>query len=78
MINDKSNWVKNPNKKQVVVLSLIWTTGLTLLLLAMTNFFTESPLQRKNLSMVFLIFLSAFWVFYVYRNYLRNHSKSDE
>ncbi|MDQ2721541.1 MAG: hypothetical protein M3Z26_17525 [Bacteroidota bacterium] len=78
MVNDKSNWVKNPNKKQVVVLSLIWLACLIPMLLAMTNFFTESPFQRKNLSLVFLIFLATFQVFNVYRNYLRNHSKTGE
>jgi len=76
MLNDKSNWVKNPNKKQVVALSLIWVAGLTLMLLAMTNFFTESPFHRKNLSMAFILFAATFTVFNVYRNYLRNHSKT--
>jgi K+-sensing histidine kinase KdpD len=76
MINDKSNWVKNPNKKQVIVLSIIWLVGLTFMLMAMTNFFAESPFQRKNLSMAFLISLVTYTVFSVYRNYFKNKSKT--
>lgn len=38
------DWVHNPNKKQLGLYSALWFIGVVLLALAVTNFFTESPL----------------------------------
>ena len=69
MVNDKSNWVKNPNKKQVVVLSLIWLACLIPMLLAMTNFFTESPLVRRNGLVILLVTFPTIILIRMIRNY---------
>jgi uncharacterized membrane-anchored protein len=72
----KSDWVKNPTKKQVVMASLIWLIGLILLLLPMTDFFSESPLKRKFLGVALLLVMATFTLFCVYLNYFRNRSKT--
>lgn len=75
MKSNKSDWVKNPTKKQVVFTIFIWLTGLSLITLSVTNFFTESPLQKKYLGSGLLLLMATFTLFRVCRNYFKNHLK---
>jgi hypothetical protein len=70
------DWVKNPTKKQVIAITLLWFAGLILSLLPMTNFFTESPLHKKYLVFGLFILMATYTIFCVYRNYIKNHSKT--
>jgi hypothetical protein len=70
MIN--KNWVENPTKKQAMTYGIIGILGMIMLLLSMTNFLTESPLQRKYLTLFILFISSAFTTTSIIRNYLKN------
>jgi|694.fasta_scaffold25335_13 hypothetical protein len=70
-----NHWVNNPTKKQVTVFLLIGLTAFIFLLLAMTNFFTETPFQGKFLGLYFLLIGAGIAVYNVCRNYYKNNSK---
>ena len=70
MIN--KNWVQNPTKKQAMTYGIIGILGMIMLLLTMTNFLTESPFQRKYITLFILFISSAFTTTSIIRNYLKN------
>ena len=70
MIN--KNWVQNPTKKQAMTYGIIGILGMIMLLLSMTNFLTESPFQRKYITLFMLFISSAFTTTSIIRNYLKN------
>jgi hypothetical protein len=70
MIN--KNWVENPTKKQAMTYGIIGILGMIMLLLSMTNFLTESPFQRKYITLFMLFISSAFTTTSIIRNYLKN------
>jgi len=70
MIN--KNWVENPTKKQAMTYGIIGILGMIMLLLSMTNFLTESPFQRKYITLFMLFISSALTTTSIIRNYLKN------
>ena len=68
-----NNWINNPTKKQLTLTILLGLTGFILLLLSMTNFFTETPFQGKYLILYFLLIGSALTVYKVCRSYYKNN-----
>ena len=44
----KKSWVDNPSKQQACVVFFVWFTGVTLIILSATDFFTESLLHKEN------------------------------
>lgn len=69
-----NHWIKNPTKKQLIVVVLLGLTSSFLLLLSITNFITESPFQGKFSGSFFLILASVFVVYKSCRNYYKNNS----
>ncbi len=63
---------KKLSKNQVLAIVGICTIGNAFLILSMTNFFSESFLNRKYLLLYFLIAGSIFTAFKVSLNYLKN------
>ncbi len=72
MNNKKSQWTKNPTKKQVVLVFFAWIGAIVLLTLSMTNFFVESPFKRQNMVLLFLILMCGFTTITVIKNYYKN------
>jgi len=72
--NDRPGWIKNPTKKQLIFLTLIWLTGLLFLLLSMTNFFSESILNKKYFILYFLLLISVLAMAGVYKNYFKSRA----
>ena len=69
-----NNWINNPTKKQMTLVVLLGLTGFILLLLSMTNFFTETPFRGKYLMLYFLLIGASLTVYKVCRNYNRNNN----
>lgn len=46
---EKSNFLKNPTKTQIILIAVFWFIGVLLLVLATTDLFRESMLQQKYL-----------------------------
>ena len=65
----KKNWINNPSRKQMILFSLVYFTGIVLLVLSMTNIFTESIIQRKYIIIYFLIIGSTIAAIKVHYNY---------
>lgn len=72
MKSKKVRWITNPTKKQAILISALWITGVILLIFAITNFFTENPFRLKNGMTLFLIIFSSFTIISVCRNYRKN------
>lgn len=63
------DWVNNPNKKQLGLYLVLWFIGVALLALAVTNFFTESPLVRRNGLVILLVTFPTIILIRMIRNY---------
>ena len=71
MIGNK-NWIANPTKKQVIFHVSLCLIGWVLLLLPMTNFFTESPFKRSYFIFYFILVSTMVTAIKVVLNYYRN------
>jgi|GEM_PF-3264070 len=60
------HWFQNPTKKQVIICTVLWLTGLLLLLLAITDLFREFYF---NIPVFLLLGGSTFSVIKLYNNY---------
>jgi hypothetical protein len=67
------NWYQNPTKKTLIVFGLLWLIGNTLLVLVLTDLFTESPLKVKNIIMMFFMIGSTVSVSHLYIKYFKKN-----
>lgn len=70
-----ANWVLNPTKKQFITAVLVFGIGVVLNVLSLTNLFTESPFQRKNILILILMLLTIILIIRVSRNYISKRSQ---
>lgn len=68
----KNNIYKNPSFKNVMVLSILWFTSNMLLVLSITDLFTESFFHKRYLVVYFLMLGSTATVAKVSLNYFKN------
>jgi hypothetical protein len=66
-----SNIFITPSKKILVIILITWFISVSILVLAVTNLFTESVFQRKFLAVNGLILSSTLSIRIIIRNYLR-------
>ena len=71
-----NNLILNPSKKQLNFCTIIWFTGVSLLMLVMTDLFTENPFRSKYLMLYLLIAGSTLAVCLQYINFFRNRNHS--
>jgi len=71
MKKSKTNWMNNPSRKQLILITSLWILANTLLVLSMTNLFTESIFQRTHIMIYLLMFGSTLTTFYSFRNFLK-------
>ena len=65
----KNNWINNPSRKQIILFTLVYLIAVLLLVLSMTNLFTESIIQKKYIMIFFLIISSTLATIKVHLNY---------
>lgn len=61
-------WFFTPTRKQAIMITCAWFFGLVLLIIAATNFFTESPFKKENLPVGLLVLFSASTVIIAWKN----------
>jgi hypothetical protein len=72
-LNEKSSWVQNPTKKNVTFYTIFTFIGSLFILLSITDFFTETPFQKRNTTM-FMLLLSGIWgCINIISNYNKNN-----
>ena len=71
---NKSSWVTNPTRKQIILTNLVWLTGITLMILSMTYLFKENPFESKNIMLFFLIIIATITEIKVTYNYSKNQT----
>ena len=69
-----NNWINNPTKKQLFLVIIVGLIGFIFLLLAMTNFFTETPFQGKYFMLYILQIGATLTVYKVCRSYFKNNN----
>ena len=70
--NKKANWVQNPTKKIIALYIVLTFIGSLLILLAITDFFSENPFKMKN-SLMFMLLIYPIWnCLKLMRNYANN------
>ena len=72
MKRKKTNWTNNPTKKQLILITTAWILGNMLLILSITDLFTESFFQRNYIMMYLLMIGSTLATFNLYRNFLKH------
>ena len=71
-LNKKANWVQNPTKKIVTLYIVLTFIASFLILLAITDFFSENPFQMKNALMFMLLIYPIWKCLILTRNYTNN------
>ena len=72
-INKKANWTQNPTRKNVTLYIIFTSIASLLILLSITDFFTENPFQRRN-TIMFMLLTSSLWAcINIIRNYTKNN-----
>jgi hypothetical protein len=71
-LNKKANWVQNPTRKNVILYTIVASIGSLLMLLSITDFFSENPFQKKNITMFMLLMPSIWGWINIVRNYKMN------
>ena len=70
--NKKANWVQNPTKKIVTLYIVLTSIGSLLILLAITDFFSENHFKMKN-ALMFMLLIYPIWnCLKLMRNYANN------
>jgi len=72
MNNNKSQWIKTPTKKHVLLLCLAWLAGTFLLTLLITDFFISSPFYKQNILSLIIILSPAFTTIAVLKKFYKN------
>jgi hypothetical protein len=69
----KANWTQNPTRKNVTLYIIFTSIASLLILLSITDFFTENPFQRRN-TIMFMLLTSSIWAcINIIRNYTKNN-----
>ncbi len=68
----KSPWFKHPTKQQMLLSTVAWLMGSVLLVLSMTNFFTESLFRPKYAILIVLLIGATLTEIGVVSNYYKN------
>jgi hypothetical protein len=75
--NNKSNWIKNPTKKQMILVTIVWFVGVLLLVISMTDFFNTSIFNKKYILIYFLILGTSYIVYKIYFSYFKNKKSNN-
>ena len=67
----KKNWISHPKKINVVLVLSVWIISSTLLVLAMTDLFSESFFNSDYIIIYLMMIMSTLTCFRVIVNYLR-------
>ena len=73
MEKPKISWMKNPTKKQVLLVFFTWFVSIFLITIVMTDFFGKNFLQKGYFTIYLLIIIATAIVIRVVRNYWKIH-----
>lgn len=67
----KQNWTNNPTRKHVVLFLIAWFATLILIILVLTNLFTEPFSFNKNPALCFLFIIGTIGLIRLVINYFK-------
>jgi uncharacterized membrane protein YjjP (DUF1212 family) len=74
MNTNYKSFYHNPTLKTIIIFSILWIISNTLLILSMTDLFTESLFQKKYLMIYFLMIGSTIATGKLFFNYWKNNN----
>jgi len=75
MNTTKDNFYRNPSKNTLLLFTFLWLLGNALLLLSITNLFTESFFHYANVMIYVLMVGSTITIIKLYTNYRKNKTR---
>jgi uncharacterized membrane protein len=75
MEKSKHNYMKHPNKKVLLIFLVLWIISTFLIILSITNFFTESFFNSRFTLMYYLIIFSSVSAIKLILNYKKTINK---
>ncbi len=68
-----TNYMLYPSKKILIIATLVWMLAMTLLVVSMTDVFTQSFFQNKYTVLYLIMFAAFLQMLRLYKNYFKNH-----
>ncbi len=78
MENVKHNWVKNPTSKQTLITFSAWLIGAAMIIISVTNLFTESLFNPRCAILYLVLLASTATMISVSANYFKNRAKDGD
>jgi len=71
-MNQKSNWVTSPTKKQLIAVLTLYTISLILIIAVMTELFEKAPAFRENYLLMVVLIFATIAIAKISVNYFKN------
>jgi len=71
-MNQKSNWVQNPTRTQLIISLMVYLNSVVIMFAAMTDFFQEPFDLKINIVFLLLNFGATISIIKIMRNYYKN------
>lgn len=68
----KKNILQNPTKTNLIVFTLLWMVSVVLIILSVTDLFTQTVFQKKYIPVFIIVLASSRVIAKLYFNYFKN------
>jgi len=68
----KKNILQNPTKTNLIVFTLLWMVSVVLIILSVTDLFTQSVFQKRYIPVFIIVLASSRVIAKLYFNYFKN------
>jgi hypothetical protein len=69
MNDSRPHWISKPTKRHILLVGLLWFSGVALSILAMTDVFKENLFQSKNTMMIIVQMIATIVYIKIVKNY---------
>ena len=68
----KKNILQNPTKANLIVFTLLWMVSVVLIILSVTDLFTQTVFQKRYIPVFIIVLASSRVIAKLYFNYFKN------
>ena len=68
----KKNILQNPTKTNLIVFTLLWMVSVVLIILSVTDLFTQTVFQKRYIPVFIIVLASSRVIAKLYFNYFKN------
>ena len=69
---NKKNILQNPTKTNLIVFTLLWMVSVVLIILSVTDLFTQTVFQKRYIPVFIIVLASSRVIAKLYFNYFKN------